>query len=148
MLVWHLYQAALAGRDIYYDQRYRHNLGMRDMLEQILASSAAAFPTATLAELTRYTKLFWLNTGPYNNLTARKFLLNLDRERVIEAAEIAAAQRRAVPARAEARRIAKRVERYAPMFFDPDFDPMVTCKTPGDGQRHPRRRARTTSTTA
>ena len=22
MLVWHLYQAALAGRDIYYDQRY------------------------------------------------------------------------------------------------------------------------------
>ena len=28
-LVWHLYQAALAGRDIYYDQRHRHNLGMR-----------------------------------------------------------------------------------------------------------------------
>ncbi len=25
-LVWHLYQAALAGRDIYYDQRHRHNL--------------------------------------------------------------------------------------------------------------------------
>ena len=26
-LVWHLYQAAIAGRDIYYDQRHRHNLG-------------------------------------------------------------------------------------------------------------------------
>ncbi len=25
-LIWHLYQAALAGRDIYYDQRYAHNL--------------------------------------------------------------------------------------------------------------------------
>ena len=24
ILTWHLYQAALAGRDIYYDQRYRH----------------------------------------------------------------------------------------------------------------------------
>ena len=33
VLVWHLYQAALAGRDIYYDQRYRHNLAMRDILE-------------------------------------------------------------------------------------------------------------------
>ena len=26
-LIWHLYQAALAGRDIYYDQRHRFNLG-------------------------------------------------------------------------------------------------------------------------
>src|SRR5262245_60306143 len=29
-LIWHLYQAALAGRDIFYDQRYRHNLEMRN----------------------------------------------------------------------------------------------------------------------
>src|SRR5215204_2545414 len=25
-LIWHLYQAAVAGRDIFYDQRYAHNL--------------------------------------------------------------------------------------------------------------------------
>ena len=30
LLIWHLYEAALAGRDIYYDQRYRHALEMRD----------------------------------------------------------------------------------------------------------------------
>ena len=35
-LIWHLYQAALAGRDIYYDQRYEHNLAMRDVLEEII----------------------------------------------------------------------------------------------------------------
>ena len=35
-LIWHLYQAALAGRDIYYDQRYAHNLEMRDVLEEIV----------------------------------------------------------------------------------------------------------------
>ncbi len=29
ILVWHLYCAAIEGRDIYYDQRYRHNLVMR-----------------------------------------------------------------------------------------------------------------------
>ena len=90
-------------------------------------------PPDTLAELTRYTKLFWLNTGPYNNLTARKFLLDLDRQRVIEAMEIAADQRRDFQL-AEGESIADRVERYARMFFDPDFEPMVTCKTPGDGQ--------------
>src|SRR5262245_41408271 len=54
ILVWHLYQAALAGRDIYYDQRYRHNLQMRDLLEAILTHSAGIEP-ALLAELTRYT---------------------------------------------------------------------------------------------
>ena len=36
ILIYHLYQAALAGRDIYYDQRYAHNLEMRDVLEEIL----------------------------------------------------------------------------------------------------------------
>lgn len=131
-LVWHLYRAAIAGRDIYYDQRHRHNLGMRHLLEQILRFPKG-IPAETLAELTRYTKLFWLNTGPYNNLTARKFLLNLDRKRVIEAMDIAAingANFKLEPGET----IAKRVERYARMFFDPDFEPMVTCKTPGDGQ--------------
>ena len=33
VLAWHLYEAALAGRDIYYDQRHRHNLGIRRLLE-------------------------------------------------------------------------------------------------------------------
>jgi dipeptidyl-peptidase-3 len=32
-LTWHLYQAALAGRDIYYDQRYANALPLRDLLE-------------------------------------------------------------------------------------------------------------------
>src|SRR5690349_700125 len=39
-LVWHLYQAALAGRDIYYDQKYAHNLEMRDVLEAIVSHPA------------------------------------------------------------------------------------------------------------
>jgi dipeptidyl-peptidase-3 len=131
-LVWHLYQAALAGRDIYYDQRHRHNLGIRHLLEQILRFSSGV-PADTLAELTRYTKLFWLNTGPYNNLTARKYLLDLDRKRLIEAMEIAAING-AKFRLAEGESIATHVERYARMFFDPDFEPMVTCKTPGEGQ--------------
>lgn len=131
-LVWHLYRAAIAGRDIYYDQRHRHNLGMRHLLEEIL-THAHSVPPDTLAELTRYMKLFWINTGPYNNLTARKFLLNLDRKRLIEAMEIAAingANFTLEPGET----IKARVEKFARMFFDPDFDPMVTFKTPGEDQ--------------
>ena len=73
-LIWHLYQAAIAGRDIFYDQQYAHNLEMRDVLEAIITHPAGVDPK-TLDEITRYTKLFWINTGPYNNLTARKFVL-------------------------------------------------------------------------
>jgi len=131
-LVWHLYQAALAGRDIYYDQRHRHNLGIRHMLEQI-QRFPEGIPDETLTELTRYTKLFWLNTGPYNNLTARKFLLNLDRKKLIEAIEIAAISGGRFDLE-HGETVAERVEKYARMFFDPDFEPMVTWKTPGEGQ--------------
>src|SRR3954469_7193297 len=74
ILVWHLGQAAIAGRDIFYDQRYAHNLEMRDLLEAIVTHPTGVDP-ATLDDIQRYTKLFWINTGPYNNLTSRKFTL-------------------------------------------------------------------------
>src|SRR5260370_15523983 len=57
-LVWHLAQAAIAGRDIFYDQRYAHNLEMRDVLEAIVTHSSAVEPS-TFDEITPYTKLFW-----------------------------------------------------------------------------------------
>ena len=56
---------------------------MRDVLEAILThveredleDRAEDCDQATLVEIEQYTKLFWINTGPYNNLTARKFVL-------------------------------------------------------------------------
>jgi dipeptidyl-peptidase-3 len=129
ILVWHLYRAALAGRDIYYDQRYRHNLAMRDILEEIIVYSDG-IDAATLAELTRYTKLFWINSGPYNNLTARKFVLNLTPDQLLMAAELAESNgaRFRCDSTTSLRDL---ISLYGPMFFDTAVDPMVTCKTPG-----------------
>jgi dipeptidyl-peptidase-3 len=131
-LVWHLYLAALAGRDIYYDQRHRHNLAMRDILEEIIAHGEG-IADGVLTELTRYTKLFWINTGPYNNLTARKFVLNITSEQLLEAA----CQARRNGARFsldEGETLDGLIAQYSPMFFDASIDPMVTCKTPGQGR--------------
>ena len=89
LLIWHLYGAALAGRDIYYDQRYAYNLEMREVLEEIVTHPTGIDP-ATLTEIQRYTKLFWLNTGPHNNLTARKFVLKCRPEAFASAAHRAA----------------------------------------------------------
>ena len=62
-LVWHLYRAALAGRDIYYDQRHRHNLGMRKLLEQIIRHPAG-IPAGTLEELTPEHLVMLRRLGP------------------------------------------------------------------------------------
>jgi dipeptidyl-peptidase-3 len=137
-LVWHLYQAALSGRDIFYDQRYAHALEMRDVLEAILVASQsqparAAIDPATLAEIERYTKLFWINTGPYNNLTARKFVLKCTPEALLSAARAAEAAGARFPLE-RGETLDDLLKRLQPMFFDADVDPMVTAKTPPPGQ--------------
>jgi len=132
ILIYHLYQAALAGRDIYYDQRYASNLEMRDVLEEILTHSEGIDPAA-LAEIHRYTKLFWINTGPYNNLTARKFVLKTTPQAFAAAAAKAAVDGARFPLRAgeTLEGLLARLERC---FFDVEFDPIVTSKTPGPGK--------------
>jgi dipeptidyl-peptidase-3 len=132
ILAWHLYLAALAGRDIYYDQRYAHNLEMRAVLEAIITHPSGV-DAAVLAEIRRYTKLFWINTGPYNNLTARKFVLRLTGDELLHAVQAAAVKGGRFPLR-PGETMEALVARLAPMFFDPTVDPMVTCKSPAGGR--------------
>ena len=152
-LIWHLAQAAIAGRDIFYDQRYVHNLDMRDVLEAIVVWAGAAergegvaathdrgpgvpgvgIDAAALAEIRRYTKLFWINSGPYNNLTSRKFVLKCSADAFAEAARSAARDGARFPLR-EGETLDALLDRLRPMFFDAEFDPSVTCKTPAGGR--------------
>ncbi len=130
ILLWHLYGAALAGRDIFYDQRYVHNLEMREIIEEIVTHPADVDPE-TLAEIRRYTKLFWINTGPYNHQTARKFVLQCTPGEFSAAAN-AAASSGAKFQIASGETLEQMLKRFEPMFFDRDFDPIVTNKTPGE----------------
>ena len=147
-LVWHLGQAAIAGRDIFYDQRYAHNLEMRDVLEEIVKHVSKGrqegkgreegkgrndeVDEATVAAIEEYTKLFWINTGPYNNLTARKFVLACTPEAFAAAAHAAARDGAAFPVRA-GETLDALLARLEPLFFDPAVDPTVTSKTPPPG---------------
>ena len=136
ILVWHLYEAALAGRDIYYDQRYRHALDMREVIEEILVHAGDPAGDRDLgpvvAEVRRYAKLFWINSGPHNNMTARKFVLKCTPADLVAAARAAAARGARFPARA-GETIEALLARLEGPFFDPAVDAMVTCKTPDGG---------------
>jgi len=131
-LIWHLSQAALAGRDIYYDQKHRNALEMRRVLEAILSHPAGIDP-ATLSEIQRYAKLFWINSGPYNNLTARKFVLKTTPESLGAAALVASKAGASFPVQGT-ETLDALLARLGPMFFDPNVDPIVTNKTPGAGK--------------
>ena len=128
----YLYQAVLAGRDIFYDQKHAHNLEMRDALEAIVSHPDGVDKT-TLAELTRYTKLFWINSGPYNNKSARKFVLTCTPDAFAAAVRTAAKSGAVFPA-AKGETLDQLLARLQPMFFDPNVDPMVTAKTPPPGK--------------
>ena len=129
-LVYHLYIAAIAGRDIYYDQRFEHSLWMRDMLEAVI-THPGGIERDTLEEIQRYTKLFWINSGPYNHLTARKFVLKCTPEAFATALRTAVKNGASVPGSAVA--LDKLLNVTRPWFFDATYRPIVTNKSPGPG---------------
>lgn len=139
ILSWHLSQAALAGRDIYYDQRYAPALEMREVLEQILVhapgNEAGNDPATvdTLAAVRAYTKLFWINSGPHNSLTSRKFVLKCMPAAFHALAQEAATRGATFPCRAD-ESLDGLLDRLAGAFFDPDVDALVTNKAPADGR--------------
>src|SRR5215472_11330525 len=132
VLIWHLSQAVVAGRDIYYDQRYRHALDMREVVEEILTHPAGVDP-AVLVAIRRYAKLFWINSGPHNNLTARKFVLTCRPAAFRLAAHEAARHGARFPLAAD-EAIDGLLDRLEGPFFDPTSDVLVTNKTPGAGR--------------
>jgi dipeptidyl-peptidase III len=130
-LIYHLSQAALAGRDIFYDQKYELALAMRGVLEA-LVTHPKGIDEATLSAIRRYTKLFWINNGPYNSRTARKFVLQITPEAFAGAVRAAAEAGASLPTR-EGESLDSLLARLEPMFFDASVDPIVTNKTPGPG---------------
>jgi dipeptidyl-peptidase III len=131
-LIWHLYRAAIAGRDIFFDQKHRNALEMRALLEAVVAYPQGV-DAAVLAQVQRYTKLFWINNGPYNNLTAQKFLLQTAPDAFAVAVKTAIKNgARITPPAGES--LDAMLTRLNPMFFDARVDPIVTNKTPGAGK--------------
>jgi dipeptidyl-peptidase-3 len=138
-LAYHLTRAAIAGRDIFLQQKCADGLALRDLLEEILTHSEGVDP-ATLAELRRYTTLFWVNNGPWNAITARKNLLRCTPEALRQAVHAAHANGGRFEGCPRGQNCVRHeawpghlVSELEPWFFDPAFEPMVTAKNPEGG---------------
>jgi len=71
-LVYHLGQAGLAGRDIMWDQNYRHNLAIRAALETVYTTYEGDKSTADWQNFEVYLKRVWFSNGIHHHYSNAK----------------------------------------------------------------------------
>ena len=72
-LVYYLAQAGMEGRDIIYDQNYRHNLTIKRALENIYQNYAGDKTTADWKNFETYLKRIWFSNGIHHHYSNDKF---------------------------------------------------------------------------
>lgn len=79
-LAYYLYEAALCGRDIIYDQKYKHNLAVRKTIEAIYASYKGDKESADWKMFDTYAKRVWFSNGIHHHYSNIKFIPECSRE--------------------------------------------------------------------
>jgi dipeptidyl-peptidase-3 len=138
-LAYWLTQASIAIDPIFYDQLSAHGLQQKRLLEEIMAHPKGIDPAA-MAKIAEFSKLFWANRGNHNDLTSQKFVPAFTFEELEEATLIAqqnggfrtaCADLPPLPTPAD---VVRELESLRPSLFDPEFEPMITAKSPTGGK--------------
>jgi dipeptidyl-peptidase-3 len=79
-LVYYLNQAGLSGRDMMYDQNYRHNLKIRNGLEKIYTTYQGDKGTKGWNEFETYLKRVWFSNGIHHHYSNDKLVPGFSRE--------------------------------------------------------------------
>ncbi len=72
-LLYYLYEAALSGREIIYDQKYRFNLAIKRTLEQVFRHYPGDRSTSEFVALVVYLKRVWFANGIHHHYSNDKF---------------------------------------------------------------------------
>lgn len=115
-LVWCLSEAALWGRDIYFDQNGRYNLRIRRACEALYENYPYEKNTEDFAAFERYLKRVWFSNGIHHHYSADKFLPEFTQEWFV-----AACNQAGVSYDAE----------ILPVMFDPAVMPKRTTQQDG-----------------
>ncbi len=73
-LIYYLYQAALSGREIIYDQNYKNNLYIKRTLEGIVNTYTGDRNSSDFQKFMVYTKRVWFSNGIHHHYSNKKFL--------------------------------------------------------------------------
>jgi len=127
-LVYYLYEAALAGRDIYYDQNYKHNLFVRKTLNAIVRSYKGDRQTEDFKYFMVYTKQFWFSNGIHHHYANKKFTPEFSAEYFTEL--LRNSDEKLLPM-ADNETIDDLHAKLIPIVFNPNIDAQKVNFTPG-----------------
>jgi dipeptidyl-peptidase-3 len=116
-LAYYLSQAALAGRDIIYDQNYKHNLRIRKLLAAIVDTYSGDRDSEDFQKLLEYTKRVWFSHGIHHHYSSDKFLPEFTPEALIR---MASQSERAKMPLDDGQSVPEMLDVLRPIMFDPD----------------------------
>ncbi len=79
-LIYYLGEAALAGRDIIFDQNFKYNLAVRRTMEEILKNYDGDRQTEDWHQFVSYLKRVWFSNGIHHHYANDKFVPGFSRE--------------------------------------------------------------------
>lgn len=79
-LAYYLYKAALSGRDMIWDQNYRHNLLVRHTLEAVIRHYTGERSGAQWDALLVYAKRVWFSNGIHHHYSNKKIIPEFPKE--------------------------------------------------------------------
>jgi dipeptidyl-peptidase-3 len=137
-LAYWLVQASIAIDPIIYDQLSAYGLREKRLLEEI-AAHPTGIDASKLKLILDFAKLFWANRGNHNENTSQKFLPEFTLDDLQKAAAQAFANGAFrtpyadLPALASDQ-VTREVLDLKDPLFNPDFEPMITAKSPRGGK--------------
>jgi dipeptidyl-peptidase-3 len=130
-LAYWLSQASIAIDPIIYDQLSRWGWRQKDVLELVVAHPDGIKPDV-YKKIADFTKLFWGNKGNHHEQTAQKFLPECTFDELKQSALTALTY--TPHSRFTQASLSKELDDLKPSLFDPNFEPMMTAKSPKPGQ--------------
>ncbi len=128
LLAYHLYQAALAGRDITYDQKYAGNLAIRRTLEALISNWQGERTTPEYQALLTYAKRVWFSNGIHHHYSSKKLIPEFEQAWFEQA--VRALDPKLLPLR-EGETVDALLTTISPMMFDPKVAPKRTNRDEG-----------------
>jgi len=118
-MLYYLYEAALAGRDIFWDQNYKHNLKVRKTLEAIIDSYSGDKSSDNFDKFMVYTKRVWFSSGIHHHYSSAKIIPDFSKEYFAELVNNSDTSKLPL---AEGKTVEQLISMLTPIIFDPQID--------------------------
>ncbi|MGI6320806.1 MAG: hypothetical protein ACOXZK_07585 [Bacteroidales bacterium] len=127
-LIYYLSEAALCGRDIFFDQNYKYNLLIRNTLEEIAENYTGDKTSQDFENFMIYLKRVWFSNGIHHHYSTEKFF-----PEITEAyfAELIKNSPEAKFNLKEGESLDEFTARVSPLIFDPNIAPKKVVQDAG-----------------